>query len=157
MRNSQPAPATGAAVALDDALAVGVVVVGQLFARRDVLAGTNPDVVADNLAVAVRLARVVDEPRDVAIDHGVADPPAIHGEAPDLAALQILRLALETFLVIDQLAFVFDDARVLVDWLEREHAPAMHLRTSTNDARQLRIMRHADNRITGPDGIIGRT
>src|SRR4051812_44086634 len=96
----RPAPA------LDDLLAVGVVVVGQLFASLDVAAGADPDVLADDLAVAVRLARVIDEARDVAADIGVADPAAVDGKTPDLAAFEIRGLALEAFLVIDQLAFV---------------------------------------------------
>src|SRR5687767_10235112 len=138
MGNSEPAFASGAAAALDDPLAVGVVVVGQLFARLDVLAGADPDVLADDLAVAVRLARMVDEAGDVAADHGVAHPAAIDREAPDLAALQILGLSLEAFLVVDELAFVFDDAGVFRDRLESEHPPAMNLRTAANDARELR-------------------
>src|SRR5688572_13284790 len=93
MRNSQPAFAPGTAAALDDALAVGVVVVGEFLARLDVLAGADPDVLADDLAVAIRLARVIDEARHIAADHRVADPPAIDGEAPDFPALQVLDLA----------------------------------------------------------------
>src|SRR5688572_25364131 len=97
---SQTSRAAGAAVALDDLLAVRVVVVGQLFAGLDVPSGPDPDVLADDLAVAVRPAGVIDEARDVAADHGVAHPAAIHREAPDLAALQVLRFAREAFLVV---------------------------------------------------------
>src|SRR5688572_20444507 len=130
-------------MALDHPLAVCVVVVGELLACLDVPSSANPDVLADNLAVAVRLARVVDESRDVSADHRVPDPAPVDREAPDFTALQVVGLTLEAFLVIDQFALVGDDARVLVDRLEREHAPAMDLGTPANDARQLRLMGHA--------------
>jgi len=100
---SEPIP-TGAirtAPALNDLLAVGVVVVGELLAGLDVAPGADPDVTADYLAVTVRLARVVDEPRDISADVSIAHPAPIHSETPDLAAFQVRRFALQAFLVID--------------------------------------------------------
>src|SRR5678815_4815425 len=95
--SSQPPRAPRTALALDGQLAVGVVVVGELFARKDVATGADPDVLADDLAVAIRLAGVVDEAGDVAADMRVADPAAVDREAPDFAAFEVLRLAFETF------------------------------------------------------------
>ena|SRR5688572_23052421 len=120
-------------MAFDHLLPVGVIVVGQFLARLDVAPGANPDRLPHDLAVAVRLASVIDEPADVAADHRIAHPPSIDGEAPDLPAFEIAPLALEALLVIDELAFVGDDALVLVDWFECENAPAMELGPSSND------------------------
>ena len=122
-------------MALDDALAVREIVVGQLFARLDVAAGTNPDLMADDFAVAVRLACMVDEAADVAANHRIPHPPPIDREAPDLPALQVLPLALEALLVIDQLAFIGDDALVLVDGFAGEYAPTVELGPSSDDSR----------------------
>src|ERR1043166_3906797 len=99
------------AAARDQLLTVRVVVVRQLFALPDVPRGADPDRPADDLAVAVRLAAVVDEAREIAADVRVAHPAAVHREAPDASALQVARLAFQALLVIDQLARVVDDAR----------------------------------------------
>ena len=114
-----------ATVALDHLLTVGVVVVGELLTRRDVPARANPDVFPDDLAVAIRLAGVIDEARHVATDGRIADPAAVDGKTPNLAALEVLRLALEALFVIDQLAVVGHDPRVLVDGLEGKNAPSV--------------------------------
>src|SRR5262249_5549974 len=140
---SQFSRAPWTAVARNQLLTIGVVVVGELFARFYVPAGANPDVVPHDMAVAVRPARMVDETCDVAADLCIAHPAPVHGEAPDLAAFQILRFTPEALLVADQLAFVGDDAGVLVDRLKREYTPAMQLRSSPLDARQLHIPVHA--------------
>src|SRR5688500_9642604 len=121
-------------MAFDHLLTVGVIVVGQFLARPDVAPGANPDHFPDDLAIAVWLAAVVDEPADVAADRRIAHPPSIDGEAPDLAAFEIAPLALQAFLVIDELAVVGDDALVLVDWFECEHAPSMEPGASSADA-----------------------
>src|SRR4029079_16119717 len=63
------------AFALNNLLAVRVIIVGELFTRFDVAAGADPDLAADDVAIAIRTARVVDEPRHVATRHRVADPP----------------------------------------------------------------------------------
>ena len=99
------------------------------------------------LAVAVRPAGVIDEPRDVAADVRVTHPAPVHGEAPDLAALQIARFALEALLVIDELPFVPDDASVLVDGLQRKDTPPVHPGASSNDPRQLFVTNHGAHRI----------
>ena len=62
------------AVALNHLLAISVVVIGELFTWFDVAPGADPDVVADDLAIAIGLAGVVDEPRDVAARPRIADP-----------------------------------------------------------------------------------
>jgi hypothetical protein len=129
-------------MAFDHLLAVGVVVVGQFLPRGDVPSGTNPDVLADNLAITVGLAGVVDEARDTAVHVAVADPAPVDREAPDLAPLQVFRLPPVAFLVIDQLAIVGDDAGVLVDWFFGENAPSMKLGAASNDLRQCDGTRH---------------
>src|SRR5262245_17200874 len=121
-------------MALDNALAVREIVVGQLFAGPDVAAGANPDLLADDLAITVRLAGVVDEAADVAANHGVPHPLPVHGEAPDLTALQVLALTLEALLVIDQLAFIGNDALVLVDGLKGKDAPTVELGSPPDDS-----------------------
>jgi translocation and assembly module TamA len=73
---------------------------------------------------------------ELAIDHRVSHPAPVDSEAPDLAALQIPRLALEALLVIDELAFVADDAGVLVDGLCSKDAPPMQAGSSSADLRQ---------------------
>src|SRR5687767_9510977 len=64
--------------------AVSRIIVGVLFSLADVLRGANPDGVADDLRVAVRLARMVDVARDVPADGRVADVQPIELEAPDV-------------------------------------------------------------------------
>ena len=85
LHGSEPGLAAGPAPARDRLLAVGAVVVGQLFALRDVAGGADPDRLPDDLRVAVRLAGVIDEARDVAADRGITDVQAIQLEAPDVA------------------------------------------------------------------------
>src|SRR6188472_3894121 len=81
-RGSKEPGAARTTSTLDDLVAIRVVVVGQLFTGLDVPAGANPDVPSDDLAVAVRAARMIDEASDVATDHGVAHPAAVHRKAP---------------------------------------------------------------------------
>ncbi len=103
--------------------AIRVVVVGEFLAGLDVSASADPDLPADDLAVAIWFAGVVDETSHVAAHGRVTYPAAIDGEAPDLTAFEVFGLALEALLVIDELAVVSDDARVLVDGLEGKDAP----------------------------------
>ena len=125
---SQLGLAARAAAARDRLVALGVVVVGQLFARLDVARRADPDRLVDDVDPAVRLARVVDEPRDVAADVGVAAPVAVDPEHPDAALAQVAILAALALLVGDELAGVVDDALVLVDGLDGEDAKAVQLR-----------------------------
>src|SRR4029079_11880841 len=118
------------------------VVVGQLFTLADVAAGAGPDRLVDHLEPAVRGARVVDEPRDVAADVRVAAPVAVDAEHPDAALGEIPLLALLALAVVDQFAGVVDDPRVLPDPLPREHAVAVHCRLAANDLRQLLLTFH---------------
>ena len=146
---SQSRLAPGPAPALNRLLAIRVVVVGELLAGLDVARGADPDRLADDVAVAVRLARVIDEAREVAADVGVTHPAAIHREAPDAAVLQVARLACEALLVIDELARIVDDACVLRDRFRGEHAPSMHLGAPPHDFRKVGVACHLsreDNR-----------
>ena len=68
---------------------------------------------------------MIDVPRDVAADRGVAHVQAIQLEAPDMALLQVPDLALETLAIGDLLTVVGDDALVLGDGLGGEDAPAL--------------------------------
>src|SRR5687767_11876421 len=101
-RTSRPAPA------LNHAIAIGVIVVGQLFACFDIAPGPDPDRAALDLAVAIRATCVIDEAGVVAADAGVAHPAAVDREAPDFATLEVLGFAFQTLLVIDQLAGVLN-------------------------------------------------
>lgn len=121
-------------MAFDDALSVGEVVVGQLLPRLDVPAGPDPDLPADDLAVAIGLASVVDESADIAAHHRVPHPPRIDREAPDFPTFEVLSLAPEALLVIDQLALIGDDACVLIDGFTCEDAPTVKLGSSSFDA-----------------------
>jgi hypothetical protein len=76
---------------------------------------------------------VIDESRDVAANVRVTHPAAVHREAPDFAAFQVLRFAFETFSMINQLAGIVDNTGVLGDRFPREHAPPMELRTATDE------------------------
>ena len=121
---------------MDDLVAIRVVVVGQLFTGLDVPAGANPDVPSDDLAVAVRAARMIDEASDVATDGGVAHPAAVHRKAPDLAALQITRFAFVALFVIDQLTVIGNDPGILVDGVDGKNAPSVELRATPDDTGQ---------------------
>src|SRR5512134_3999797 len=112
-------------MAFDHLLTVRVVVVGQLFARLDIAPRAYPDHLPHDLAVAIRLAPVVDEPADVAANHRIAHPPSIDSEAPDFTALEISPLSFEALFVIDELAVVGHDALVLVDRFECEDSPTV--------------------------------
>ena len=118
--------AAGAAAAGDVGGAVGVVVVGQLFARLDPPRGPDPDRRADHLEPAVRPAGVVDEPGDVAANCGVTAPRAVDPEYPDTPVFEVTRLARCAVAVANQLAGVVDDPRVLLDGLCGKDAVAMN-------------------------------
>src|SRR4029079_8131376 len=109
----------------DHLVALGVVVVGQLFAGLDPARRADPDRLVDDVDPAIRLAGVIDEPRDVAADVGVPAPLAIHAEHPDAALAELAVLARLALLVGDQLSGVVDDPLVLVDRLDGEDPEAM--------------------------------
>ena len=93
----------------------------------DRAARTNPDRLVHDREIAVRRARVVDEPREVAADVRVAAPGAVDAEDPDAAVLEIAFLTRFAFdAVSDQFAGVIDDPRVFVDGFGREHAVAVN-------------------------------
>src|SRR5262249_16131158 len=120
--------APGAAPAGNLSVAVGVVVVGDLFAPPDLPRGANPDPAVRDVHVAVGPARMVDEACDVAADVGVDDGPPRQREAPDVGGLDIAPLAPQAFLVRDLLAPVVHDPRVLRDRLGGKHAPSVDRR-----------------------------
>src|SRR5690349_4771663 len=127
----------------DCPLSDDLVVVRQLLASLDRARGANPDRLVDHFEVAVRRARVVDEPRDVAADVGVAAPRAIHAKHPDAALLQVTLLARFALIVVaNQLAGVIDDPRAFRDRFCREHAEPVDGRSSTRDFRKARRSAH---------------
>src|SRR4249919_2952841 len=120
---SDQGPAVGPAAAADRALAVGRVVVGQLFTTTDVARGANPDRVPDDLRVAVGGAGMIDVARDVTADSRVAHVESVQLEAPDVAFFQVPRLTLEAFAIADLLACVVNDPGVLRNRSGCENAP----------------------------------
>ncbi len=118
--------AAGPASAGNGPDAVRAVVVAQLLSLADVPGRADPDRVADHLGVAVRRAGMIDIARDVAADRRIADVQPIQLETPDVALLQVPDLALQALLVRNLLAVVGDDARVLVNGLGGEDAPALN-------------------------------
>src|SRR5204863_6534901 len=108
----------------------GHVVVGELLALADGARGANPDDVADDLHVAVALARMIDEPRVVAADRGIAHPAAVDLKAPDQAALHVAVLAREALLMRDLLARVVDDPLVFRNAFRGKYSPTMQLRAA---------------------------
>src|SRR4051794_17038772 len=87
------------AAALDEALAVGVVVVGELFSLPNRARRANPDHALLDVDITVRPARMVDEPRQVAADAGVDHCAIRELEAPDVALLNVAALPLQALLV----------------------------------------------------------
>ena len=94
---------------------IGHVVVGQFLTLADVAGSPDPDDVSDDVDVAVALARVIDEARDVAAHVRIAHPAAVDLEAPDGTALHVTGLALQALLVRNLLACIVDDPGVLGD------------------------------------------
>ena len=141
---SQPVPTTRPASTRNQLLAIGEVVVGQLFARLDITCGADPDRLrlADDVAVAIRFTGVIDESGKVAADIRIAHPPAIDRETPDAPLFQVPGLAFQALFVIDQLASVIDDACVLGNGFESEDAPAVDFRAAAHDSRKFRFTWH---------------
>jgi len=132
----RPAPAR------NQLLAIGVVVVGELLASVDIPRRADPDRLANDVAIAVWFARVVDEARQIAADVCVTHPATIHRVAPDAPLLQIPRLALQAFLMINQLARVVDDAPVFPDWFRGKHAPSVDPGASPRNFREVGVTWH---------------
>src|SRR5262249_41663585 len=101
------------------------------------------DRLVDDLEPAVRRARVVDEPRDVAPDVGVAAPGPVDAKHPDAAVGEVALLALLAFVVAHQLAGVVDDPRVLRDPLGGKDSEAVNGRSASDDLRQSVLRFHA--------------
>src|SRR5436309_4670045 len=130
---SQQVLASGAAPALDQALAVGVVVISELFSLANLPRRANPDRAIDDVDVAVGAAGVVDEAGVVAADAGIDHGAVRQLEAPDVTLFDVARFALQAHLVRDLLAGVVDDARVLRNRLRRVDAPSLNLRSPLFD------------------------
>src|SRR5215471_1994059 len=113
------------AAALDEALAVSVVVVRQLFAFPYVPGGPNPNHTVLDVDIAVRTTGMIDVPGVVAAHARVDDPAVGQFEAPDVAMLDVAALPFEALLVRDLLAGVVDDALVLANRRGRVDAPAV--------------------------------
>src|SRR5262249_42135103 len=136
LRRSDLVGAAGPAAARDRRLADDRGVVGELFAFADVAFGADPDRLVHDLEPAVRRARVVDEPPDVAAELCVAAPGPVDAEPPDAAAGEVALLALLALVVAHQLAGVVDDPPVLRNPLGGEHAESMDCRSAPGDSRQ---------------------
>ena len=119
--------------ARDASVAARPVVVGQFFALADVARGTNPDDVPDHVRVAVGFARVIEEPRDVPADGGIADPSVVDLETPDVSLGELGFFAGPALTMSDLLARVVHDARILRNRLAGVHAPAGDLRLAAFD------------------------
>src|SRR3954469_23456579 len=128
--------AARAAAARNGLLADGCVVVGELLARADVPRRADPDRLIHYLEPAVGPARVVDEPRDVAADCGVAAPRPVDAKHPDAPFGEIPLLARFAVAVPDQLARIVDDARVLRDRFAREDAETVEFRAPPREPGQ---------------------
>src|SRR5262249_2754117 len=128
----------GAAAAWDAGVPLCVVVVGQLLALADRAGGANPDHAILDVRVAIRLARVVDVPRDVAPDGRVDDPTVFQLEAPECAALEIMLFARPALRRRDLFAAVVDDPCVLANGLPRKHAPSVDPRLPPLDRWRIR-------------------
>src|SRR4051812_40282026 len=114
---SQHPTAARTAAARDPRDAIRVVVVGQLLARPDPARRADPDVAPLDLHVAVRAARVVDVPRDIAAECRVARPAPVDREDPDALPRQVPLLAAPRLRLRDELPLVLDDVDVFVDRL----------------------------------------
>src|SRR5947209_4291288 len=88
-----------AAPALDERVAIRVVVVRQLLAAADRARRADPDASVLDVDVAVRLAGVIDEARDVAADARIDHRAVRQLEAPDVPALDVAPLAAQALLV----------------------------------------------------------
>src|SRR3954471_8819 len=119
------------------------VVVGELFACADPARRPDPDGAAVDLEPAVRPARVIDEPRDVAADVRVAAPSTVDPERPDAAFRQIPLLALRADGVRNQLSRVVDNPPVLIDRLSGEDAEAVEERSPAYQSQQPSWFGHA--------------
>ena len=124
----------GAAAAADTAFAIRAIVVRQFFPDLDVPCRSDPDGVPENVDIAVRVARMVNETSQVAADRCVANPAAIDLKAPDLPAFHVPPLTAKALLMRNALTRVVDDPRVLGNRFDRDHAPAVELRTLSFDA-----------------------
>src|SRR5262249_195814 len=134
-RRSQQRLAARPAAALDEALAVRVVVVGQLLAFTNRSCRAYPDDAVLDVDITVRPARMIDIARVVPAYSPIAGGAVREFEAPDVTAPNVAALAFETLLVRDLLARVVDDACVLGNGRRRVDAPALDLRFPPFDHR----------------------
>jgi len=139
--HSQNPTAARPAQALDAGHTFRVVVVGQLFAFSDRSCGDDPDRAADDVRIAVRPARVIDVPRDVAAERSITRPPFIDVEDPDPLPRQISLLPAPALGLGYQRALVLDDTGIFVDRLAGIDAPAGNARRSAHETRKVT---HAD-------------
>src|SRR5215510_3163969 len=116
------------AAAADQAFAVGVVIVCELFAPPYRPGRPNPDDAVLDVDIAVRAAGMIDEPCDVSADARINDCSISELEAPDMTTLDVSTFPLEAFLIRDLLACVVNNPLVLGDAGGTENAPAMNRR-----------------------------
>src|SRR4051812_7950743 len=83
-RKSQKRLAAWTTAAHDQPLAVGVVVIGELFAFADLPRRANPDDAVLDVDITIGPARVIDEARVVAADRRIDDRALRERKTPDV-------------------------------------------------------------------------
>ena len=137
MAASQQRLASRPAAAHDQPLAVRIVVIRQLLTPSYRPGSPDPDSPLADLDVAVRVAGVIDEPRDVAADPRVDDRAVGQLETPDVVVPDVTAFTLEAFTIRDFFAGVIDDARVLRDRARCVDTPSMDSGFPLHDHRLL--------------------
>ena len=108
MRHLQQPLTVRPAPAVDQAFAVGVVVICELFAPPYRPCRSNPDDAVLDVDIAIRLAGMIDEPCNVSADARINDCSISELEAPDMTTLDVSTFPLEAFLIRDLLACVMN-------------------------------------------------
>src|SRR3954463_6703276 len=104
-----------------------LVIVRQLGTGRYALDRFDPDATALDVRVTVRITRVVDEARIVAVEGGVDDPPAVQREQKRVVPLiPLVGIPAIRFRVADRFTGILDDACAVRDVLSREGAEPLN-------------------------------
>src|SRR6185437_8693746 len=112
------------------------VVVRQLLARRDVANRLGPDPAVLDHGVAIRVARVIDEPCVVAVDRGVDHYVVVDREEERVMAFaRHVGIARVGFSRCEPFAGVLDEARALWNAARREGAQSLHRRRPNLERR----------------------
>src|SRR5688500_18974553 len=126
-------------------VALVLVVVQDLRPRLDVLLRVDEDPVVLDDRLGVRVAGVVDEPRDVPAPPPVDHRVLVEGEEEGVVAPHVpLDVAALTLVGGHALAGVFDDALAPADAARREHAAPLDLRPADFDGKRAVVAGHGD-------------